>query len=218
MKRAYILLAFFICWGVVIAASSLYLICNKKDELNRLERKISSRKFILYPTRAVIFDRNGEKIAWTEWEFYIRYSYRNRKNTEKLFRTLGIKTEPVFIERTKTFIQNIPNDKVVDAVKLARKYRIRVRRRIVRRTVPLSNAAKSYIGQTLLYHGISGVELKYNSGLQGRAGIYFAVQGMAGRIAEKSFKVMLPMQEGNAVTLPYSLFEIQCGLMLTGGL
>ena len=217
MKRAYILLVFFICWGAVIAASSLYLICCKKDELNRLERKISSRKFTIYPTRAVIYGCNGEKVAWTEWEFYIRYSARRRKSMENFFRTIGIEAAPVFIEHSNTFIQNIPRNKAADAVKLARKYRIRVRRHIVRRTVPLSNAAQSYIGQTLLYHGISGIEQKFNSRLQGRAGIYLAVQGMAGRIAERSLKVMLPMQEGSDITLNCSLFEMQCGLMLTEG-
>ena len=94
---------------------------------------------------------------------------------------------------------------------------MRVRRSIVRKTIKLSPAAQNYIGHVLYYYGISGKELEKNNILQGRAGIYRIVQGASGKIAEKSFKVMLPMQQGTPLHLDLSLLELQSGLYITEG-
>ena len=109
------------------------------------------------------------------------------------------------------------NEKVAAAIKIARRYRLRVRRSIVRRTVGLSPAAQYYVGHVLLYYGISGMELVKNDFLQGRQGIYHIKQGTSGKIAEKSFKVQLPMQEGHPLYLDLSLLELQSGIFITEG-
>lgn len=218
MKRVKILFILFICWGAIIFASSLHLVCFKKQQLNRFADKIASRQVMIYPTRAPIYDCSGVKIAWTEWEFYIQINRFQQNNAKKFCRTLNMPFKPFYNESKRRYTQIIPAEKAADAITLARKYRLRVRRNIVRRTVKLSHAAQYFLGRTLLYHGISGLEAKYNSTLQGRAGHYHITQGAVGKIAENSLKVMLPMQEGKAIHLNYSLMELQCGLLLTEGI
>lgn len=218
MKRVKILFILFICWGTIICASSLWLVCFKKQQLNRFAKKLSSRQVMIYPTRAPIYDCNGVKIAWTEWEFYIQFFSGQLQSAEKFFRSFEVPFRPSFNKSTRRYTHIIPPDKTADAIKLARKYRLRVRRNIVRRTVKLSPAAQSFIGNILLHYGISGLELKYNAALQGRAGHYHIIQGTAGKIAKGSFKVMLPMQEGREIRLGMSLLELQCGLFVTEGI
>ena len=217
MNRTKALFIIFICWGLIICAGSLWLILVKKAPLDRFARKISLRQISIYPARAAIYDRNGTKIAWTEWEFYIQSSRRYYDNMENFFRALNLEFKPVYNKTTRRYTQIIPPEKVADALKIARRYRLRVRRSIVRRTVGLSPAAQYYVGHVLLYYGISGRELVKNDFLQGRHGIYHIKQGTSGKIAEKSFKVQLPMQEGHPVYLDLSLLELQSGIFITEG-
>lgn len=202
----------------MICISSLWLVTVQQDELKRFARKLSSRQVSVYPVRAPIYDSNGVKTAWTEWEFYIRVTGRQKKSAEKFCRALGMDFSPFYNSTSRFYTQLIPPEKTAAAISLARKYRLRVRRNIVRRTVKLSPSAQSFIGRTLLYYGISGQELKHNTRLQGRAGYYHIVQGAAGKIAKESFKVMLPMQEGKELRLGMSLLELQCGLFITEGI
>lgn len=217
MKRLKTLFFIFIFWGVLIAATSLWLICSQQKQLKNFAGKISSKQVSVFPTRAAIYDCNGVKIAWTEWDFYVISTQRSKKNTENFLRELDIEFNPVFSENLRRYFQSIPPHKVRQAVLLARKYRIRIHRNIVRRTLKLSPAAQHYIGHTMQYYGISGIEKKYDLILRGQPGFYHIVQGAAGKIERNSLKVMIPMQEGTAVHLKHSLLEIQSGLFMTEG-
>ena len=217
MKREKALFIIFICCGLIICASSLWLILVKKNQLRRFADRISSRQIAIYPTRAAIYDCNGTKIAWTEWSFYIQSNRRYLKNMENFFHALNLEFKPLYNNTTRRYTQIIPPEKVTDAIQISRRYKMRVRRSIVRKTIELSPAAQNYIGHVLYYYGISGKELEKNNILQGRAGIYRITQGASGKIAEKSLKVMLPMQQGAPVHLDLSLFELQSGLYITEG-
>lgn len=217
MKREKALFIIFIFCGLIICAGSLWLILVKKNQLRRFADRISLRQITIYPTRAEIYDCNGTRIAWTEWNFYIQSNRRHLNNMEKFFHALNLEFNPQYSNTTRRYTQIIPPEKVTRAIKISRRYKMRVRRSIVRKTIKLSPAAQSYIGHVISYYGISGKELEKNNSLQGRAGIYRITQGASGKIAEKSLKVMLPMQQGAPLHLDLSLFELQSGLFLTKG-
>ncbi|MBR1965189.1 MAG: hypothetical protein IKA22_01115 [Lentisphaeria bacterium] len=212
MKRINILVAFFICWGILIIASSMLLAVKNRKELLDFSRKIAERKVTIYPVCAPIVDCYGTKIAWTEWQFYLQCSVRRKKDMEKFFKELGIVFEPVHIVEKKCMIQNIPAAKAANAVKLARKYRFRLRKKTVRCLQKLPLTAQNFIGSTFLYYGINGLEAQYNDRMQGIPGIYQIMRGPSGRIEKNSFKIMLPMRSGRELRLQASLLELQCGL------
>ena len=215
MKRINILIAFFICWGILIIASSMLLAVKNRKALLDFSRKIAERRVIIYPVRAPIADCYGRKIAWTEWQFYLQCFMYRKNDMEKFFTELGVAFDPVVIVEKKCMVQNIPAEKTANAVKLARKYRFRLRKKTVRRIQELPLSARNFIGSTFLYYGINGLEAQYNDRMQGMPGIYQIMRGPSGKIEKNSFKIMLPMQVGRELRLKASLLELQCGLFPT---
>ena len=204
----------FLIWGIIIISGSVWLICRQQKQLLRFSRRIARKTVLVYPTRAEISDSSGQRIAWTQWQFFIQVTPKRKNTLKRFLKALQYDGKITYSAERRLYFCDIPENKSVDAVKLAEKFSLRVRRRIVRKRVPLSAAGRLYVGDTLLYYGMSGAEKKYNAKLQGRCGQYMFMQGPLGRIDQNSLRVLLPVQSGEAIRLPLSLAELQCGLFI----
>ena len=209
MKRESVLGIFFICWGLVILAAGVWIITQKRGELHNFSSRVASKNVLFYPLRASILDRNGRAVCFSKWEIYFVFPERRASTAKKFCTLLGIEYSPVKSAKAKYMQQNIPDEKITDAVKNAKKYRIRLRRRPVRCTAELPLSVKNVIGLVAEHDGISGIEKKYNDTLKGVPGFYNVMLGPDGRIEEQSFQVISPMREAQALELSYSLEELQ---------
>lgn len=216
--RGRILFVFFVCWGMIILSSGPWLILKKREPLLKFAAKTASRTITFHPLRAPILDCNGEKIAWSEWQFYISAPMRRRNDIQKISRELDLFSEPLENAEKKELRQNIPAKKLADAVRLVKKYRLRIAKNIIRKYIDLPYNSKYYIGDVLLHYGVYGLEREFDRQLQGRAAVYSVMRSSrSGTIDRKSFKIITPLQEGSALKVPYSLTELQSGLLLPGG-
>ena len=213
MKRDVTILIFFICWGAVIILAALWLIGKEKNSLLDFSRKIAEKKYVYYPVRAPILDSGNEKICWTEWHFYIRAPRRQYRQMAKFFADLQIPFAPVSAPRNTGFYQQtIPADKLSKAAEAAKKYQLRIRKKIVRKSHKLPPHVQYKLGQCILYYGIYGLEAQYNSRLAGQPGIYHTSSGPRS-FDRKNFKVISTIQPGSPLRLKQSLLELQCGFM-----
>lgn len=196
---------------MIIVLSSLYLITFKRKELLKFSAKVAEKEVVYYPLRGAILDRNGEKVCSTEWIFYIQVP---EKEKDKIYRLQDGLNLQINVNEQK-IIGVIPKNKLTQAVKLCRRYRLSLRKRIVRKVVPLPENVRSRLGTVLQYQGISGIEAEYNDVLQGKPGRYRFNQGSrpVNAVDLKSFRIISPVQQGRNIRLKQVLAELQCGIL-----
>lgn len=211
ITRSQILFICFILWGIIILASSLRQITWQRSELLAFANRIAAKNTIVYAVRAPIIDCNGVPVAYSEWQFYILFNRQTSKRAKIFCRQTAIPFEPVTIN--KKFCLEIPQNKLQHAIINAKKNKLQIRKREIRKTVMLPPQVKHKIGITLFRHGLYGLEKKYNSHLQGQPGFYQIMLGPTGASELSNMKIFLPLRPGKPLKLKQSLFELQCGSM-----
>ena len=209
MKRKRAFFIIFVCWGLIVALGSMRMILTQRENLIDFSRKIAEEKIVYYPLRAPIIDCDGREVCYTEWLFSVHEHLRYRNKLAKLAQDLNLE----LTGDDKTVRCSIPKEKLSSAVKLCRKYRLKIKKRIIRRTADLPENVRCKLGIVPVYSGISGIEAAYNKYLQGTPGIYQSIRSPQKKIATDSFRIMLPMRSGRKVKLKQSLFELQCGIL-----
>lgn len=208
-RRAFLII--FLCWGVIIAFSSIWLVVSETRPLIAFSRKVAEGEVVYYPPRASIVDRCGEKICYTEWVFFVRIPQKQKYKAAELSNALGIDCK----DENGSLRYDIPKEKLSAAVKLCRRLHLQLRRNIVRRTAVLPPSVKSRLGIVILYHGLTGIEAEYDRYLQGTPGVYQVIRSPhpLKKIEKDSFRIMSPMRAGRTVRLRQSLAELQCGIL-----
>lgn len=214
MKRRQIFLLLFCCWGLIIGASSMYLILSKQQSLLAFSERVAEEEIIYYPLRAPIVDRNGQNVCHTDWIFYIKASKKQKNNLMQIVKQLEIQPQ-TYTADNQTEYCILPKEKLSSAVILCRKYRLKIHKRITRNCIDLPENVKTHLGKVLLYNGLYGLEAKYNSHLQGTPGVYQAIKGPRplNSIEKNTFRILAPMRPGRMLKLKQSIPELQCGIL-----
>lgn len=209
-RRLIITAVLFLLWGLAIICGTWWLIAVKRNELLKFADKISTRNITVYPVRAPILDRNGEKVCWTEWIFYVCCKPKNIRLLKSFCSKLDISFAPEKLQDT-TLRQKIPPEKLDNAVLLARELKLELQKQSVRLMLPLPSDAIMHIGKVIKNNGLWGIELAGNNILNGTPGFYNVRVAPAGGFEADSFKVIAPVSEGRPIYLKQSIDELICG-------
>jgi cell division protein FtsI/penicillin-binding protein 2 len=170
-------------------------------------------------SRGTIFDKHGKKLAWSQKNYDLcldlkKIHSQNQKDhilkqLKKVFPDLELSSEEPLLQDEMVIKRDLtPNELMVLQKMLSDNPALTIRP-IFKRITVNNPAVKKYIGKAEFINGkwvgLSGIEKKYNSYLNGTDGLYTFMQDKRGRWIEGSVVCKKRMIPGTSLYLCYKL-------------
>ena len=182
-KRTKSIFVIFILWFLLILTYLFYFTVYSRPKYLAKSKSISLREGEIPAVRGSIFDKNGEKLAWTQisYDLYLKNNPTSDKQKNHLIKKIrnifpNITPPIEFYPDDKIIIKNLTpkNLKSIQLI-LSNTSELTVKPRLERSTIDIPKA-KEYIGTARYINdtwiGLSGIEKKYDSYLNGSNGLY----------------------------------------------
>ena len=218
-KRTKSILIIFLLWFFLATIYLFYFTVYSRSEYVRSSNQILFREGTVPAGRGVIFDKNGRKLAWSRRDYDLCVGYRVISNKRR--KSLVGQLEKIFpdLDHSKLKYENgaiikkdLTSEELMSVQKILQSNPgLRVKP-VLKRIVINVPEVKKYIGTAEFVNnswvGLSGIEKKYNSSLNGMDGTYIVMQDKNGRWIKGSSRRKRKMIPGQNLFLKKSVNDI----------
>jgi cell division protein FtsI/penicillin-binding protein 2 len=182
-KRTKSIFVIFSLWFLFILIYLFYFTVYSRHKYIARSNSLSLKEGTIPASRGSIFDKNGERLAWTQISYNLYFRDKSIsdkqkihfiKEIKKIFPNIKKKTE--FYSDNKIIKKNLsPEDLKSIQLLLSNTPELTIEPTLKRVTISIQKV-KEYIGTARYINdtwiGLSGIEKEYNSYLNGNAGLY----------------------------------------------
>jgi cell division protein FtsI/penicillin-binding protein 2 len=173
-RRQRVLLFFFYSWIVVVLLRLSDIMVFSRGRILRDLSKSQDVDLVKPALRGSIYLESGERLAWSEPCFQLRWRVpvdlvKRKLELEKVYDLLGVKLVDFVPGKLTVVCYELDEKDLVTALKLVRGFDSFSITECYKR---VSSGKFDWIGTVKDEHGVSGVEKRYDAFLSGKDGVY----------------------------------------------